>query len=31
MKPELRSRVESRLRRIAGQVAGIERMVEQDR
>lgn len=31
MKPELRGRVESRLRRIAGQVAGIERMVEQDR
>lgn len=31
MKPELRSKVETRLRRIAGQVAGIQRMVEDDR
>ena len=31
MKPELRSRLESRLRRVAGQVAGIQRMVDEDR
>ena len=31
MKPELRGQVEARLRRVAGQVAGIERMVEADR
>ncbi|HEY8495201.1 MAG TPA: metal-sensitive transcriptional regulator [Myxococcota bacterium] len=31
MKPELRTKVEQRLRRIAGQVAGIQRMVEEDR
>ena len=31
MKPELRAKVEQRLRRIAGQVAGIQRMVEEDR
>lgn len=31
MKPELREKVEQRLRRIAGQVAGIQRMVEEDR
>ena len=31
MKPELRSQVETRLRRIGGQVAGIQRMVEADR
>ena len=31
MKPELRTLVGARLRRIAGQVGGIERMVEQDR
>lgn len=31
MKPELRSQVGVRLRRIAGQVAGIQRMVEDDR
>lgn len=31
MKPEIRSQVEQRLRRIAGQVGGIQRMVEQDR
>jgi len=31
VKPELRTKVEQRLRRIAGQVAGIQRMVEEDR
>jgi len=31
MKPELRDDLDRRLRRIAGQVAGIQRMVEQDR
>jgi DNA-binding FrmR family transcriptional regulator len=31
MKPELRGQVEARLRRAAGQVAGIQRMVEADR
>jgi DNA-binding FrmR family transcriptional regulator len=31
MKPELRGKVEQRLKRIAGQVAGIQRMVEEDR
>jgi DNA-binding FrmR family transcriptional regulator len=31
VKPELRAQVETRLRRIAGQVAGIQRMVEGDR
>jgi DNA-binding FrmR family transcriptional regulator len=31
MKDETRRKVESRLRRIAGQVAGIQRMVEDDR
>lgn len=31
MKPELRSQVGVRLRRIAGQVAGIQRMVDEDR
>jgi DNA-binding FrmR family transcriptional regulator len=31
MKPELRGQVEQRLRRIAGQVAGIQRMVDEDR
>jgi DNA-binding FrmR family transcriptional regulator len=31
VKPELRAKVEQRLRRIAGQVAGIQRMVEEDR
>jgi len=31
VKPELREQVEARLRRVAGQVAGIQRMVEQDR
>lgn len=31
MKPETRAQVETRLRRIAGQVAGIQRMVEADR
>jgi len=31
MKPETRNQVETRLRRIAGQVAGIQRMVEADR
>ena len=31
MSPESREQVEKRIRRIAGQVAGIERMIEQDR
>jgi DNA-binding FrmR family transcriptional regulator len=31
MKDEARRKVRSRLRRIAGQVAGIQRMVEEDR
>jgi DNA-binding FrmR family transcriptional regulator len=31
MKPEVRRRLEVRLRRVAGQVAGIQRMVEEDR
>lgn len=31
MKKDLRSGVEARLRRVAGQVAGIQRMVESDR
>jgi DNA-binding FrmR family transcriptional regulator len=31
MKPELRKQVQQRLARIAGQVAGIQRMVEDDR
>jgi DNA-binding FrmR family transcriptional regulator len=31
MKPELRKQLDVRLRRIAGQVAGIQRMVEEDR
>ena len=31
MKPELRGQVEARLRRVVGQVAGIQRMVEADR
>jgi len=31
MKPELRAKVEQRLRRVAGQVAGIQRMVDEDR
>ena len=31
MKPELRGKVEQRLRRVAGQVAGIQRMVDDDR
>jgi DNA-binding FrmR family transcriptional regulator len=31
MKPELRSKVDQRLKRIAGQVAGIQRMVGEDR
>ncbi|MEB2346494.1 MAG: metal-sensitive transcriptional regulator [Deltaproteobacteria bacterium] len=31
MKPALRTQVEQRLRRIAGQVAGIQRMVDEDR
>ena len=31
MTPESREQVEKRIRRIAGQVAGIERMIEQDR
>jgi len=31
MKPEIRPQVDTRLRRIAGQVAGIQRMVEDDR
>jgi DNA-binding FrmR family transcriptional regulator len=31
LRPEIRAQVEQRLRRIAGQVGGIQRMVEQDR
>ena len=31
MKDEVRGRVEGRLKRIAGQVAGIQRMVDEDR
>jgi DNA-binding FrmR family transcriptional regulator len=31
MKPEAKREARTRLRRIAGQVAGVERMVEQDR
>jgi DNA-binding FrmR family transcriptional regulator len=31
MKPETREQVEKRIRRISGQVAGIERMIEEDR
>jgi DNA-binding FrmR family transcriptional regulator len=31
LKPDVRSQLEQRLRRIAGQVGGIQRMVEQDR
>ncbi len=31
MKPEVREQVEKRIRRISGQVAGIERMVDEDR
>ena len=31
MKAEVRRQVQVRLKRIAGQVAGIQRMVEQDR
>lgn len=31
MKPELRAKLEQRLKRIAGQVAGIQRMIEEDR
>jgi DNA-binding FrmR family transcriptional regulator len=31
MKPELRAQLEQRLKRIAGQVAGIQRMIEEDR
>ena len=31
MKPELRGQVEARLRRIAGQVGGIQRMLDEDR
>ncbi len=31
MKPELRKQLEGRLRRVVGQVAGIQRMVEEDR
>ncbi len=31
MKDEVREKVSARLRRVAGQVAGIERMVEEDR
>ena len=31
MKPALRTQMEQRLRRIAGQVAGIERMLAEDR
>ncbi len=31
MKPSVKKQVDGRLRRIAGQVAGIERMVEEDR
>lgn len=31
MKPDIREQVQKRIRRISGQVAGIERMVEDDR
>lgn len=31
MKPDTRDKLQGRLRRVAGQVAGIERMVEEDR
>jgi DNA-binding FrmR family transcriptional regulator len=31
MKPDVREEVQKRLKRVAGQIAGIERMVEQDR
>lgn len=31
MKAELRGKVEQRLKRIAGQVAGVQRMVDEDR
>jgi len=31
MKPDVRDKLRGRLRRVAGQVAGIERMVEEDR
>jgi DNA-binding FrmR family transcriptional regulator len=31
VKPETREKLELRLRRIAGQVAGVQRMVEEDR
>jgi DNA-binding FrmR family transcriptional regulator len=31
MKSEVRGQVQKRIRRIAGQVAGIERMIEEDR
>ncbi len=31
MEPETRSQVEARLKRIAGQVGGLQRMVEQER
>jgi DNA-binding FrmR family transcriptional regulator len=31
MKPELRKQLEGRLRRVVGQVAGIQRMVDEDR
>ena len=31
MKSEIREQVEKRIRRISGQVAGIERMIEEDR
>ena len=31
MKPEVREQVEKRIRRISGQVAGIERMVDENR
>ena len=31
MTPEVRERARQRMRRIAGQVAGIERMIEEDR
>ena len=31
MKPEVQERVQGRMRRIAGQVAGIQRMIDEDR
>ena len=31
MKPDIREQVQKRIRRISGQVAGIERMIEEDR